>query len=300
MKNVLISGGSGLIGMRLSEMLLKKGYQVRHLSRTVSGKEKYPTFKWDVKQSYIDPEGLAGINHVIHLAGANVSDGRWTDEKKKIILDSRVETAKCLIDHVRKHSLITFITASGISYYGTLTSEQIFKEDDLPGSDFIAQVSVEWEKAAAKSQEIANKFVALRTGIVLSKKGGALEKLVKPVKYGVGSPLGSGNQYMPWIHLDDLCEMYIAAIENPKIKGIYNAVSSEHITNKEFTEAIAKVLGKSLWAPAVPAIALKALFGEMSGIILKGSRIDNQKIKEAGFEFKYEKVVPALTDLLKN
>ena len=298
MKQILITGGSGLVGTRLSEILTEKGYAVRHLSRTVNGNEKYLTFRWDLADKFIDPKAFEGIDIIIHLAGTNVSSGRWTDAKKKEILSSRIDTMFLLKEKLQNQKLEAFISASGISYYGTETTEKIFNETDPAGTDFIAQVSVKWEAACDVFKTNTDRIIALRTGIVLSREGGALAKLKQPIKMGIGSPLGSGKQYMPWIHLEDLCLMYVAAIENTAIKGIYNAVSDQHINNAGMTKVIADVLNKKLWAPAVPAFVLKLLFGEMANIILKGSRIDNEKIKAAGFQFKYPQLKPALEDLL--
>ena len=298
MKQILITGGSGLVGTRLSEILTEKGYAVRHLSRTVNGNEKYLTFRWDLADKFIDPKAFEGIDIIIHLAGTNVSSGRWTDAKKKEILSSRIDTMHLLQEKLQNQKLEAFISASGISYYGTETTEKIFNETDPAGTDFIAQVSVKWEAACDVFKTNTDRIIALRTGIVLSREGGALAKLKQPIKMGIGSPLGSGKQYMPWIHLEDLCLMYVAAIENTAIKGIYNAVSDQHINNAGMTKVIADVLNKKLWAPAVPAFVLKLLFGEMANIILKGSRIDNEKIKAAGFQFKYPQLKPALEDLL--
>jgi uncharacterized protein (TIGR01777 family) len=187
METVLITGGSGLIGQVLSELLKSKGYAVRHLSRTVNGDEKYPTFKWDLNKNELDSKALENVNHIIHLAGENVGEGRWTSERKKRILSSRVDSLALIESHLRPKQLTSLINASGISYYGTITTEQIFKETDPKGTDFLADISVQWEGKAFEMEPKANRIVALRTGIVLSSNGGALEKLKKPIKMGIGS-----------------------------------------------------------------------------------------------------------------
>jgi uncharacterized protein (TIGR01777 family) len=298
METVLITGGSGLIGKALSELLMQNKYAVRHLSRTVTGKEKYPTFRWDLDKQYLDIKALEKVDHIIHLAGENVGEGRWTNARKKSILSSRVETINLLRSNLTSNQLKSFISASGISYYGTKTTESIFKEQDSQGTDFLADISVQWEKKAFEMDSKANRVVALRTGVVLSRDGGALGKLKKPIKMGFGSALGTGKQYMPWIHIDDICQLYLTALKNDKFNGIYNAVSSQHTTNLEMTQAVAKTCGKKLWAPNVPVFALKLLFGEMSQIILEGSRIDNSKIKELGFSLQFDDLDAALKDLL--
>ncbi len=299
METLLITGGSGTIGMRLSELLTQKGYAIRHLSRSVSGNEKYTTFKWNVADNYLDEKALDDVDHIIHLAGSGVADGRWTEKRKKTIINSRVDTAGLLLNHLNDRPIKSFISASGISFYGSVTSDLIFTEAHAEGDDYLAQVSVKWEKAAFQFQQKVGRVAAFRIGVVLSETGGALEKIVKPIKYGIGSPLGSGKQYMPWIHLDDVCGIFIHGIENESIEGVYNAVASEHVTNKGMTQAIANVLGKKLWAPKVPAFLLKLLFGEMAVVVLEGSRIDNERIKAAGFTFNYSSLDKALMSLLK-
>lgn len=300
METVLITGGSGIIGKRLSVMLKNKGYEVRHLSRSAKSNSTYPTFVWNLAKNYIDPAATKGVDHIIHLAGENVGAGRWTAERKKRIITSRVDTAQLLLNQfTEKGQLKSFISASGISYYGSVTTEKIFTEDDAEGSDYLAQVSVKWEEAAFKFKAIADRVIAFRTGVVLSPEGGALEKLVKPIKWMVGSPLGTGKQYVPWIHLDDICGIFLKGIMDNTMHGIYNAVAQEHCTNKQLTQAIAKVLGKKLWAPKVPAFAIRLLFGEMAVIVLEGSRIDNKKIRTAAYTFNYASLNQALKQLLQ-
>jgi uncharacterized protein (TIGR01777 family) len=298
METILITGGSGIIGRRLSELLVQHHFAVRHLSRKSTGTEKYPTFVWNIDEQFIDPKALEGVDHIIHLAGENVGDGRWTATRRKKILSSRIDSAHLILNKMQGQQLKSFISASGISYYGSITSSQIFKETDPCGTDFLANVSVQWEKAAFQFEDIAKRVVALRTGVVLSPTGGALAQLIKPIKLGIGSALGSGKQYMPWLHLEDMCQIYLKAITDEGMVGIYNAASSQHLTNQEMVNALAKTCGKKLWAPKVPGFLLKLLFGEMSVIILEGSRVDNQKIKNAGFVFQYDSLEEALKSLI--
>ncbi|MFT5821967.1 MAG: hypothetical protein ACI8ZM_003223 [Crocinitomix sp.] len=298
METVLITGGSGLIGQALSHLLTQEGYAVRHLSRTVKGNEEYATFKWDLNQNELDSKALENVNHIIHLAGENVGEGRWTTARKKRILSSRVDTIALLQSKLKPKQLKSFISASGISYYGSKTTTNIFNETDPEGTDFLADISVQWEQKAFEMESFSDRVLALRTGVVLSSKGGALEKLKKPIKMGIGSALGSGKQYMPWIHIKDLCNLYLEALQNTNLVGCYNSVSSQHTTNLEMTQAVAKVFRKKLWAPKVPAFVLKMLFGEMAQIILQGSRIDNSKIKATGFKLEFETLESALDDLL--
>lgn len=300
MSKILITGGSGLIGKRLSKLLLEKGYDIAHLSRNPKSNAEYPIYHWNPDSGEIAPEAIEGTTHIIHLAGENVSAGRWSESRKKRIISSRVDTIALLLKKFEGKKLKAFISASGISYYGTVTSDQIFIETDPFGTDFLANVSVQWEKTIEKFNSAAERTVMVRTGVVLSNQGGALEKLVKPIKMGIGSPLGNGKQYVPWIHIDDICRMYLHIIQNEKINGAFNAVSSEHVTNAGLTKKIAGQLKKKLWAPNVPAFVLKALFGEMAQIILEGSRISNDKIKQTGFVFHYDRLDDTLENLLKN
>lgn len=298
MQNILITGGSGLIGQELSKRLTALNYGVSHLTRTLKQNAAYKQYRWDIAADYIDEKAFEETDIIIHLAGENVSNGRWTAQQKQKILDSRIKSAELISKHLKDKKLNAFISASGISYYGTVTSPQIFNETDSAGTDFLAQVSVKWENAVHAISAQAERVAILRTGVVLSQLGGALKKMVSPIKMGIGSPLGSGNQYLPWIHVNDMVNMYVHAVQNNQFSGIYNAVASQHCTNKEMTEAIAKALNKKLWAPNVPTFVLKGLFGEMADIILKGSRIDNALIKSTGFSFEYDDLEQALKNLL--
>lgn len=295
MKTTLITGGSGLIGKRLTELLNQKNYKVRHLSRSKTAQKGAEVFEWDVEKGYIEEGALEGISTIIHMAGAGIADKRWTKERKKIIVSSRVNSAKLLEQKVRekKIPMDAFISASGIGYYGAATRQNVYRENDEPGADFIGVCCIMWEKAADNFKDIA-RVVKLRTAVVLSKKGGALDKIAKPIKFAVGSPLGNGKQWMPYIHLDDLCKMYIYAMENPELNGAYNAVASDHNSNAELTKKVAEVLNKPLWMPNVPAFAIKLMFGEMGNIVLEGSRASNDKIVETGFKFQYQPLKKAL------
>lgn len=300
MENVLITGGSGTIGMALSELLVNNGFVVRHLSRSAKKDARFPTFQWNPQENEMDADALMGIDHIIHLAGAGVGDQRWTSSRKEVILDSRIATANLLYEQVKSANiqLKSFISASGISYYGSETTDNIYQENDEAGDDFLAEVSVKWEAAAEQFNDCTDRVIKVRTGVVLSPTGGAMEKLIKPIKMGIGSPLGTGKQYVPWIHLNDIAGIYLHLLQNSSIHGAINAVANQHVTNAELTQAIAKQFNKKLWAPKVPAFMLKLLFGEMAIIILEGSRIDNQKIRDLGYAFAFEKLEPALADLL--
>lgn len=301
-RNVLITGGTGVIGSRLTPMLQEKGYEVSHLSRSRKGDEAVKTYVWDIQKHEIEPEALQQADYIIHLAGASLADQRWTESRKKIIIKSRTDSARLLHDSIAQlgnHNIKAFVSASGISVYGSDTGSTEMFENSPKSNEFIAEVVKQWEASVDEIKRLNIRTVKLRTGIVLSMKGGALAKIVQPIKLGVGAPLGSGEQYMSWIHIDDICRMYIYALENEEMEGVYNAVAPRPITNAELTQTAAKILHKPLFVPKVPAFALRLVFGEMASIVLGGNKVSGQKIQETGFDFKYKRIDAALTDLLK-
>jgi uncharacterized protein (TIGR01777 family) len=296
---VLITGANGLIAKELAKKI-GNDYDVRFLTRK---KRQANEYEWDLKKKTIDESALENVSHIIHLAGANISEKRWTAERKKELIASRVDSAALLRNTLRKKEikLKSFISASGINFYGTLTTEKIYSENDPPGHDFLSEVVVLWERAADhfKEQNLAERVVKLRTAVVLSEKEGALKKMLPPIQYGIGSALGSGKQYMPWIHIEDICSIYEFALKNKTFHGAYNAVSPQHATNSDLTKEIAEVLKKRLFMPNVPAFVLKLLFGELANAILEGSRASSEKIQNTGFQFKFPNLKEALKDLLK-
>ena len=301
-KNVLITGGTGLVGTRLSELLLEQGYTVSHLSRS-PGDASSPivTYLWDIRQHYINPEAIPRADYIIHLAGASVADQRWTEPRKQVILKSRTESTRLLHDALVQHasSVKAFISASAIGLYGTDTGDTLLTEESPPADDFLANVVAQWEQEVDTIQELGVRTVKCRIGIVLSDKGGALAPIARTVRWGVGAPLGDGKQYMSWIHLDDLCRLFIYALEHDTLSGPYNAVGPQPITNRELTQATARVLHRPLWLPPVPPFALKMALGELSSVVLGGNRVSSQKIEDAGFTYKFNKIEVALADLLK-
>lgn len=282
---VLISGGSGLIGQALTKALRKKGTEVVHLSRKAGIHSGVKAFEWDVEKGTIDLDAFDGVTHIVHLAGAGIADKRWTQARKKVLIDSRTQSAHLLLEGVKKAnlSLRIFVSASGINYYGLKDNGNVFIESDPPGKDFLANTTVLWEEAADLFKEICP-VVKLRTSLVLSPRGGALKQLSAPVKLGFGAPLGNGKQWLPWISLRDLVAMYIYALDG-NLQGVYNAVAPEFISNKEITKRIAKALHKPLWLPPVPGFLLKLVLGELADTVLCGVRASSAKIQEAGFQF---------------
>jgi len=300
MDTILIAGGSGLVGKHLSKHLHSKGYQIRLLSRKILVDSTFPSFVWDVQNNTIDKNALQNVDYIINLAGTNIGEKRWSKKQKKAILESRIKSSQLLFETVKneKIPLKAYISASATGYYGAITSEKIFDENDVAAIDFLGSVCQQWEESSRSFLELGIRNVQVRTGVVLTTKGGALEKMLQPIKIGFGSALGSGKQYMPWIHSADLCNIYELAIRNDKMKGAYNAVAPEPINNTEFTHKLAKQLQKKIWLPAIPSFLLDIVLGEMASIILKGSRVSPYKIQEVGFTFAYPTLSSALEEIL--
>lgn len=294
-EKILITGGSGLVGTRLSEMLIDQGYEVAHLSRKPSKFSRYKTFRWDIKEGYIDENAITYADYIIHLAGAGVADEKWTEERKQEIVNSRVESANLLYSCLQKkeHHVKGFISASAIGIYGD-SGDQLVSEESILGDDFLAEVCKAWEASAWQVTNIGLRTVILRLGIVLSNEGGALPLLARPVKMMAGAPLGSGKQYMSWIHIDDACRLFIRAIEDPHIEGVYNAVAPHPVTNKEFTKELAEVMHKPLVLPKVPEFALNLVLGKKSEVILSSQRVSANKVLHTGFTFEYNYLDEAL------
>lgn len=300
METVLITG-KGLVSDHLSKQLLAKGYNVTFLSRSKNHNSSFQTFTWNIDQNQIEEDAVASADYIIHLAGANISGGRWTKKRKQLIIDSRVKSTNLIFAEVKKQNkkLKAFISSSAVGYYGAVTSDKIFTEADPPANDFLGETCRLWERSADNFEASGIRTVKIRTGVVLSENGGALEKMMPPVKLGIGSAIGKGNQFMPWIHIDDLCSIFIKTLEDTQMKGAYNAVAPDFETNKEFTQTLAQVLNKPSWFPNVPSFIMKMMFGEMAAILLEGSRISANKIKATGFKFKFTDLKNALSDLLK-
>ncbi|QEM12555.1 TIGR01777 family oxidoreductase [Mucilaginibacter rubeus] len=297
-RSILLTGGSGLLGRHLTTALLAKGYTVSHLSRKAGNDARVKTFVWDINKGIIDERCIDGVDTIVHLAGSGIAEKRWTEARKKDLIDSRVKSIELVYDLMkrRQHQVTSVISASGIGYYSNRGDELMF-ETSTPTHDFISQCCVLWEDAVNESEKLGIRTVKFRTGVVLDKNGGALPTLAKPIKLFVGSPIGSGKQWVPWIHWLDVVDMYLLGIENKDLSGVYNMVAPSPVTNKQLTQAVAKHLHKPLWAPNVPGFLLKLLLGEMSSIVLGSTKVSAQKIEDAGFKFKYTDLDAALTNI---
>ena len=301
-KKVLVTGGTGLIGKQLIKILLAHGYEVATLIRKKKSIPNVSVYEWNVGKGYIEDGALNNTTHLIHLAGASIADARWTASRKKEILESRTKTTELLAKQLvcQKVTLDSFISASGISIYGTDTGDKKQTENDSAGNDFLSQVTIAWEKAADLIANTGVRTIKLRTGIVLSEKGGALPKMALPAKFGLGASLGSGRQWVSWIHIKDLCNLYLKALTDTTMNGAYNAVAPEPVTNKDLTAEICKALHRPQWLPAVPAFALRLALGEMADTVLGSNYILNQRIvQETSFEYQFPTLRAALTDIYR-
>lgn len=301
MKTILITGGTGLVGKKIVAELISNDYSVHLLSRskkTDTKEIKY--FVWDYKNNQIDEKCFDTICGIIHLAGEGIADKRWTDKRKQEIISSRVDTAKLLLQKVKekKLQLDFYISASATGYYGGKTIDKLFTENDLPADDFMGECCNLWEKSADEFSAIAKRIVKIRIGVVMDSDGGALPKIIGPVRYGFGTALGSGKQFMPWVHVKDLVSIFCTAVQNEKYNGVYNAVAPEFITNYDFTKIAARVLNKPFFLPNVPAFTLKLVLGEMSCVVLEGNRVSSEKIIQEGFNFQFSTIESAFKNLL--
>ncbi|MFM2156222.1 MAG: hypothetical protein RL516_971 [Bacteroidota bacterium] len=291
MKKILIAGGSGLVGKQLSKLLSQNNYEVAWLSRSNKSSANFPSYKWNPEAGVIDPEAIAFADVIIVLSGENIAAERWTNNFKKKIITSRLQAAKTISNALKNHpnNVTHVIAASAIGFYGDRKDNLVDELSDK-GIGFLADTTQQWENAYSDfTIPIAN----IRIGVVLSKAGGALVEMSLPVKWGIASPLGNGQQFISWIHIDDLTGLFMHVMQN-QLTGIYNAVASNPVTNEVFTYALKKSLSKNAISLPTPAWAMKLLLGEKSAIVLDSTRVSNKKIIESGFTFKYEFLEQAL------
>lgn len=296
---ILITGGSGLVGSQLSKLLIKKGIEVVWLSRSAGEKNGINSYKWDYKTKYIDTKAFEGVTHLVHLAGASVFEKRWSESYKKEIYESRIKTTELLAQHTSAMpQLKAFICGTAIGIYGNSLQTIPLVENANYGNDFLAKTTIDWEKAADSVEQSGIRTVKIRTGIVLAKEGGALAAMAQPIKLYAGSPLASGEQIISWIHLDDLCNIFIKAIEDERMHGAYNGVAPMPASNKTVTKAIAQQLKRPLILPNVPAFALNIVLGkEKAYSVVEGIPVSASRIQNEGFTFTYPTLEKALNNL---
>lgn len=297
---VLIAGGSGLIGQRLSELFEAKNYKVIHLSRRKDLKARFPRYEWNLDKEFIAPEAIEQADYVINLAGAGIADKLWSKKRKKLIIDSRVKSNRLLSDALEKAGKArALILAGAIGFYGNSGSDWVDETSPSPDHGFLTESCQAWE---ATLQEIAQKSirtVIIRIGIVLSSKGGAMEKMLLSFKARLGTYFGDGSQIYSWIHIDDLCQIFIKAVEDQKMVGVYNGVAPNPVSNKTLTKSMGDALDKAVLLVPAPTFALRLAMGEMADMILFSSKVSAQKVIKAGFKFQFPEVGPAIEDILK-
>jgi uncharacterized protein (TIGR01777 family) len=306
MQTVLISGGTGMVGRQLTKHLLKKGYQVIILTRKIPFlKDAHPDISyalWNVADQTIDGNAVQKATCLIHLAGAGVVDKKWTEAYKDEIANSRTQSSALIIKALSNHthSIKTIVSASAIGWYGEDPSPSAngFVEIDSAATGFLGETCKKWEESIAPVEKMGIRLVKLRIGIVLSNEGGALAEFKKPLQFGVAGILGTGNQMVSWIHIDDLCRLFIEGIEKEQLAGTYNAVAPQPVTNKELTIELAHQIKGRFYIPLhVPKFILKIMMGERSIEILKSTTVDCEKIKKTGFTFLYPSIEAALHQL---
>ena len=308
MSTILITGGTGLLGTALTKQLIALGHKVIVLTRKERSSD-HPNILycvWDVKEQTIDKKAFASADYIVHLAGAGVADKRWTPERKKEIVESRIQSSKLLVTSLREipHQVKAVVAASAIGFYGEdknrTAKKKAFTEDMLPDKEFLGETCRLWEESIEPVQSAGIRLVKCRIGIVLSNDGGAFPEFKKPVKFGIAGVLGSGHQVVSWIHIEDLCRLFIFAIENEHLQGVFNAVAPAPVTNKELTLLLAeKMKGRFFVHLHVPAFVLKAMLGQMSVEVLKSATVSSEKIRTAGFGFLYPTIDKALDNLVR-
>lgn len=306
MQTVLISGGTGMVGQQLTKHLLAQGYQVILLTRKIPlQKAVNPNISyalWNIAAQTIDTQALQKATHLVHLAGAGVVDKKWTKAYKDEIVNSRTESSTLLVKAFRKnvHSIKTVVSASAIGWYGEDASPNSagFVETDTAAAGFLGDTCKRWEESIEPVEQLGIRLVKFRIGIVLSNVGGALSEFKKPLRLGVAGILGSGKQKVSWIHIDDLCRLFMEAIQNEQLSGSYNAVAPNPVTNEQLTIELAHQLRGKFYIPLhVPKFVLKIMLGERSIEVLKSTTVDCGKIKKTGFTFLYPSIVAALHQL---
>jgi uncharacterized protein len=306
MRNIMIAGGTGLVGTRLQKILIEKGYSVIILTRKLpasrSSNEKLRYAQWDTDKGTIDAWAIQESDGIINLSGAGVAEKRWTEARKKEILTSRVNSGNTLVKALKEipNKVEVVINSSAIGWYGpdpVIPNPQPFVESDPHFHDFLGETCQKWEQSIEPVESMGKRLVLLRTGIVLSNQGGALAEFKKPLQFGIAATLGSGKQMVSWIHIDDLCGLFVKALTDPDMRGAYNAVAPEPVSNQALTHTLARTT-KKFWIPSkVPSFVLKLMLGEMSIEVLKSTTVSASKAIAQGFEFSYSTIEKAIQQL---
>lgn len=299
--NILITGGTGLIGRALSAIYLREGHRVIVLSRAPERvKDALPgvvLHKWDGKTARGWEHLVEETDAVINLAGESLEAGSWTEARKQAIRDSRVNSGRAVVEAIRaaQNKPAVLIQASGVGYYG-VRSTALLDETAANGDDFLSGVSRDWEAATAPVEALGVRRVIIRSGVVFSPRGGALARMLLPFKLFVGGPLGSGRQWLSWIHLEDELQAIRYLIDHPTAAGVFN-LAADPVTNAQFAKIAGRIMRRPSFVP-VPAFALRLVLGEMSSVVLEGQRVSSKKISDLGFQFKFWTLENALQDLI--
>ena len=311
MSTVLITGGTGLIGTAITRELVNKGYTVIVLTRfpgKYSQMSRLSYAGWDITNQLIDSSAIVKADHIIHLAGAGLADKRWSRKRKEEIVDSRTRSSKLIAKALSENAnrVKSVISASAIGWYGSSsqvsnnkgTGENPFNETDPASPDFLGTACKEWEEGIDPVLSLGKRLVKFRTGIVLSNEGGALVEFKRPMRFGVATILATGKQIVSWIHIEDLVRLYVYAIENNELKGVYNAVAPHPVTNRNLVLELARELRGKFFVPVfVPSFILKIVLGELSIEVLKSASVSSEKIKGTGFTFLYPSIRSAIQKL---
>jgi uncharacterized protein len=301
MKKILITGGTGLIGKHLSQLLKNNGYEVTHLSRRANPNAEFPTYAWQPEAGTFDKKAFDEADAIINLAGAGIADKLWSKERKKEIIESRTSGNALIANYLRSntHSIQTYISASAIGFYAD-RGDELMTETTTVGKGFLAESTAAWEQAIQEVAATNVRTVALRIGVVLSPEGGALQKMLLSFMFRLGVYFGNGRQWTSWIHRADLCNIFLWALQNQDVKGIYNAVAPTPISNYDLTKAISTAKGGGYLMLPTPAFALRLGMGEMADVVLGSTKVSSHKIENQGFIFRFPKVAEALKDLFGN
>lgn len=296
-KRILITGGNGLVGRKLSDKLIHLGYFVHVLTRSENqiNSERRRYFKWDIERGYVDVSCLDGVHYIIHLAGENIGALPWSNRRKKVVAESRIDSILLLyrLMETVPNEVSTVVSASATGIYGD-RGEVLMSEDSIADDSFLGRTCRQWERAVHDTGQLKLRTVSLRSGVILAGDGGMYGKIRLPTRVGLGAVLGNGKQYIPWIYIEDAVNAYVYAMENEAMSGIYNMVAPEQVTNADFTREIASYFGRKVWVPPVPAFALKSVLGQMSDLLLDSARVSATKLQSSGFEFLYPTLKSAI------
>ena len=298
---VLITGATGLVGQAIVKVLHQKGIPVNYLTTSkekITSTENFQGFYWNPSKEEIDLDCFDNVQAVINLAGTNIAK-RWTPDHRRKVLSSRINSLRTLkkgLEKSKNKEVECLVSASAIGIYPNSISEYYDENETKVDDGFLGEVVQKWEAEADTFEKLNIDVAKIRIGLVLSKDGEALPKMAMPIKNFVGAPLGSGEQWQSWIHIDDLAQMFVFAVEN-NLKGVYNGVASNPVTNTKMTKELAKILERPLWLPNVPAFLLKTFLGKMSTLVLASQRVSSKKIEEEGFSFQYVNICQALKSL---